>query len=196
MSSLAQSWTARSAAVASLTAAATEWTQIARPWIGQTGEPARRPKGAGRLSASGPSDRAISTLHEADTPMARTARQSLYALGILLALSAGAHAMDTTAAGNRGADQPATISQQTAKAQLVEASRTFRGVGFVTAIEPNGSLTINHQPIEGLMPAMEMVFPVNPRTLAQGVRPGDEVEFNIEGKTYVITHLKVVGHAQ
>jgi len=128
--------------------------------------------------------------------MARMARLGSYALGILLALTAGAHATDATAASNRGAIPAGTSSQQTAKVQLAEASRTFRGVGFVTAIEPNGSLTINHQPIEGLMPAMEMMFPVKPLTLAQGIRPGDEVEFNVEAKTYIITHLKVVGHTQ
>ena len=67
-------------------------------------------------------------------------------------------------------------------------------MGFVTAIESNGSLTINHEPIAGLMPAMEMKFSVNPPVLTDGVRPGDKVEFSVEGKTYVIRALKVVGH--
>jgi Cu/Ag efflux protein CusF len=44
------------------------------------------------------------------------------------------------------------------------------------------------------MPAMEMTFSVNPRALTKGVRPGDQVEFNVEGKTYTIVGLKVVGH--
>ena len=83
-----------------------------------------------------------------------------------------------------------------AQAQQNEPRKLFHGVGFVTAIEPAGSLTINHEPIEGLMPAMEMAFQVNPRTLANGVRPGDKIEFSVEGKTYTIVALKVVGHTE
>lgn len=69
----------------------------------------------------------------------------------------------------------------------------FRGVGVVTAINPaTGSLTINHQEIEGLMPAMEMLFHVDPRTLSDRVKPGDKVEFRVEGKTYTIRDIKVI----
>ena len=46
------------------------------------------------------------------------------------------------------------------------------------------------------MPAMEMTFSVNPRALTDGVRPGDKVEFSMEGSTYIIRELKVVGHTQ
>jgi Cu/Ag efflux protein CusF len=81
-----------------------------------------------------------------------------------------------------------------AQAQPDDARKTFHGVGVVTAIEPAGSLTINHEAIQGLMPAMEMMFPVNPRTLSDGVRPGDEIEFSVEGKTFTILALKVRGH--
>jgi Cu/Ag efflux protein CusF len=84
-----------------------------------------------------------------------------------------------------------------AQAQQSEPGTIFRGKGFVTAIEPaTGSLTVNHQPIEGLMPAMEMMFRVKPRTLSDGLRPGDEIEFSVEGKTYTILDVKVVGHTE
>ena len=46
------------------------------------------------------------------------------------------------------------------------------------------------------MPAMEMTFSVNPRALANGVRPGDKIEFSVEGKTYTIVALKIVGHTE
>ena len=82
------------------------------------------------------------------------------------------------------------------QAQPSEPGKMFRGVGIVTAIESSGSLTINHEPIAGLMPAMEMTFSVNPRALTNGVRAGDKVEFSMEGRTYVIRELKVVGHTQ
>jgi Cu/Ag efflux protein CusF len=73
----------------------------------------------------------------------------------------------------------------------------YRGVGVVTAINPaTGSLTINHQEIEGLMPAMEMLFQVDPRTLSDRVKPGDKVEFQLEGKTYTIRDIKVIEPAK
>jgi Cu/Ag efflux protein CusF len=69
----------------------------------------------------------------------------------------------------------------------------YQGIGVVTAINPaTGSLTINHQKIEGLMPAMEMLFQVDPRTLSDRVKPGDKVEFQLEGKTYTIRDIKVI----
>jgi Cu/Ag efflux protein CusF len=55
-------------------------------------------------------------------------------------------------------------------------------------------VSINHEPIAGLMPAMEMTFSVNPRALTNGVRAGDKVEFSMDGRTYVIHELRVVGH--
>jgi Cu/Ag efflux protein CusF len=73
----------------------------------------------------------------------------------------------------------------------------FRGVGIVTAIDPaTGSLTINHQEIVGLMPPMEMLFHVDPRTLSDGVKPGDKIEFGVEGKTYKIRDIKVIEHTK
>lgn len=73
----------------------------------------------------------------------------------------------------------------------------FRGVGVVTAINPaTGSLTINHQKIEGLMPAMEMLFQVDPPTLSDHVKPGDKVEFQLEGKTYTIRDIKMIEPAK
>jgi len=83
-----------------------------------------------------------------------------------------------------------------AYAQQNEPAKLFHGNGVVTAVEGEGALTINHEPIEGLMPAMEMTFKVNPSSLAKGVRPGDKIQFGVEGKTYVIRELKVVGHTQ
>lgn len=77
------------------------------------------------------------------------------------------------------------------------ASTLFQGVGFVTAINPaTGSLTINHEEIVGLMPPMEMVFQVESPTLSEGVKPGDKVEFRIEGKTYKIRDVKVIEHTE
>jgi Cu/Ag efflux protein CusF len=78
--------------------------------------------------------------------------------------------------------------------QAGQTQKVFPAVGVVTGKNPNGSLTINHQNIEGLMPAMEMTFNVKSRTLSAPVRPGDKIEFSVEGKTFTIVALKVVGH--
>ena len=78
-----------------------------------------------------------------------------------------------------------------------QSNALFQGVGFVTAINPaTGSLTINHEEIVGLMPPMEMVFQVAPPTLREGVKPGDKVEFRVEGKTYKIRDLKVIEQSE
>jgi hypothetical protein len=37
---------------------------------------------------------------------------------------------------------------------------------------------------------------MKPWALAQGIRPGDQIEFSVEGKTYSIVGVKVVGHVQ
>lgn len=85
----------------------------------------------------------------------------------------------------------AVLAQTSSSGQKV-----FHGTGIVTAVEPDGSLTVNHQPIAGLMPAMEMTFKVASRSLSNGVRPGDRIEFDVEGQHYTIQQLKVVGHTQ
>ncbi len=67
----------------------------------------------------------------------------------------------------------------------------------MTAVDPaTGSLTINHQEIVGLMPPMEMLFHVDPRHLSDGVKPGDKIEFGVEGKTYKIQVIKVIEHSE
>lgn len=78
-----------------------------------------------------------------------------------------------------------------------QSSALFRGVGVVAAVNPaTGSLTINHEEIPGLMPPMEMLFHVEPRTLSDGIKPGDKIEFRVEGKTYKIRDIKVIEHTK
>ena len=117
------------------------------------------------------------------------------ALGVLLALTVRADAA-TMSAGS-GKHPPVTNSALwLADAQQSNAGKIFSGVGIVTAIAPAGTLTISHEPIEGLMPAMEMTFSVKPPALANGVRAGDKIEFSVDGKTYTIVGLKIRGHTQ
>ena len=126
--------------------------------------------------------------------MSSALRNGLNAISAGLFLAMGAGALDATAAvapGHRDA-APALLVQ----VQTTQPRKVFHAVGVVTATKPAGSLTINHQPIEGLMPAMEMMFSVKPRSLSDGVHPGDKVEFEVEGATYTIVGLKVVGHTR
>jgi len=41
-----------------------------------------------------------------------------------------------------------------------------------------------------------MLFNVDPRSLSDGVKPGDRIEFSVEDKTYTIRDLKVIEHAR
>ena len=84
-----------------------------------------------------------------------------------------------------------------AQAQQSEATGKYRGVGVVTAIDAaTGSLTLNHEEIKGLMPAMEMMYRVDPRSLSDGLRLGDKIDFGLDAKTYTIEDLKVIERAK
>ena len=128
--------------------------------------------------------------------MTRTLARYAYATSFLVALTVEFNAIGAAALERQSATTAANGPLWMAQAQPSEPGKMFSAVGVVTAIESAGSLTINHEPIAGLMPAMEMTFSVNPRALTDGVRPGDKVEFSMEGSTYIIRALKVVGHTQ
>ena len=55
-----------------------------------------------------------------------------------------------------------------------------------------GWIEINHEPIPGLMPAMEMEWFVQKKSLLDHVAVGDKVNFTIvdTGKAQIITELK------
>lgn len=59
----------------------------------------------------------------------------------------------------------------------------YNGKGIVTKIdEKMGSVGLNHENIEGLMPAMQMEFYVTDQALLKGLAIGDRVSFVIEYK--------------
>lgn len=74
-----------------------------------------------------------------------------------------------------------------------ETERLFHGVGVVTAADAgDGSLTIRHGPIEGLMPAMEMSFQADPPSLVRNVKVGDRVGFDLTAKGYTVKKLDIL----
>ena len=73
----------------------------------------------------------------------------------------------------------------------------FFGYGVVKAIQPGtGALTLDHGAIKGCMPAMEMMFRVAGPQLSRNLRPGDAIDFTIDGGQYVILKATVVGRAR
>ncbi len=59
----------------------------------------------------------------------------------------------------------------------------YNGKGSVTKVDLNmGSVELNHENIEGLMPAMQMEFYVTDKALLKGLAVGDKVDFVIEYK--------------
>ncbi len=86
---------------------------------------------------------------------------------------------------------------KTAAAPQPEA-RHYKGVGIVTKIvtEPKygnePSVELNHEEIEGLMPAMIMEFYVKDKALLNNLKVGDKVEFTIEekGGSEIISAIK------
>jgi Cu/Ag efflux protein CusF len=71
--------------------------------------------------------------------------------------------------------------------------RTFKGRGVVRLINlGEGWFEIDHEDIEGLMPAMQMEWSVKDRSQLQSVSVGDRVDFTLEDDNgnEVVTELK------
>lgn len=78
-----------------------------------------------------------------------------------------------------------------AQAEETSATGVFHGVGVVTAIDAaSGALTLDHEDIKGLMPAMEMMYRVESRDLDAGLSVGDRIAFDIDAKRYTIVGVK------
>ena len=61
------------------------------------------------------------------------------------------------------------------------ASNLYQGVGVVKAINTKGpAIEIDHGDIAGLMPAMQMEFPVTDASLLNGIAVNDRIDFTIE----------------
>lgn len=71
--------------------------------------------------------------------------------------------------------------------------RTFKGTGIIRAVNlQEGWFEIDHDDIEGLMPAMKMEWSVRDKSLLKSVGVGDRVEFTLEDDngSEVVTGLK------
>jgi len=61
------------------------------------------------------------------------------------------------------------------------ATNHYNGVGVVKGIDPKKTaIEIDHGDIDGLMPAMQMDFPVTDPSLLNGIAVNDRIDFTIE----------------
>ena len=89
--------------------------------------------------------------------------------------------------------QPAPTVDQAIAAPSPITNKPYPGVGIVKLINrKEGWIEINHEPIPDLVPAMEMEWSVQKRSLLDHVSVGDKVNFTIvdTGKAQIITELK------
>jgi len=64
---------------------------------------------------------------------------------------------------------------------------TYQGVGVVKGLNPKApAIEIDHEEIVGLMPAMQMEFPVTDVALLSGLAVGDHIDFTVVEKTGII----------
>ena len=62
-------------------------------------------------------------------------------------------------------------------------TNSYQGAGVVKALYPNPkapAIEIDHGEIDGLMPAMQMEFPVTDPNLLKGIAVNDHIDFTIE----------------
>lgn len=66
-------------------------------------------------------------------------------------------------------------------------SKGYPAVGVVKAINPAApSIEIDHEDIEGLMPAMQMEFEVSDGSLLGGISVNDRIDFTVEDRAGVM----------
>jgi Cu/Ag efflux protein CusF len=89
----------------------------------------------------------------------------------------------------------AAVTKSPRQMPLAVVGKPYPGIGVVTIINrKEGWVEINHEEIEGLMPAMQMEFWVKDRSLLQNIQVGNKVEFVVveTGKGEFITEMKRV----
>ena len=69
----------------------------------------------------------------------------------------------------------------------------FHARGIVKSVEPgSGAVTLAHDDIQGLKPAMETVYRVQEPELCKYLRPGDTVDFTVDASDFSMDALEEV----
>ena len=67
-------------------------------------------------------------------------------------------------------------------------THSYEGVGIVKSLNPKRpGIEIDHEDIVGLMPAMQMEFPVTEGALLNGIAVNDRIDFTIQNGTGEMT---------
>ena len=104
--------------------------------------------------------------------MARSGPLTIFFAGLILLSACGAPPTNKQPAA-------ATPSGPAAAVQ----TNSYQGSGVVKAVYPNAkapAIEIDHGDIDGLMPAMQMEFPVTDPKLLSGIAVNDHIDFTIE----------------
>jgi Cu/Ag efflux protein CusF len=73
---------------------------------------------------------------------------------------------------------------------------TYHAAGQVLHVDPGqGRVTIAHQDIPNFMPAMTMTFRVKDPRLLDEIKPGDEVDFELEVSAQAVT-IRSIKHSR
>lgn len=91
----------------------------------------------------------------------------------------------TSACSNQqhSTQHPATTPTPSGPAAAVQTN-SYQAVGVVKRIDPKlPAIEIDHEEIVGLMPAMQMEFPVTDGALLNGLAVNDRIDFTVESVT-------------
>jgi Cu/Ag efflux protein CusF len=110
---------------------------------------------------------------------------------LLLATALGLGAAEAGVLADRRGPQGMGAFPLATRAQQSEPTGLFHGTGVVTAIDPvSGAITLDHDEIKGLMPAMIMMYRVKSPSLGARLRKGDRIEFVLDAGSYTIVEVR------
>lgn len=104
------------------------------------------------------------------------------ALAVLLWMTAACGGGGTQQTNNQSSPSPAASGPAAAV-----TSKGYPAVGVVKSINPAApAIEIDHEDIEGLMPAMQMEFEVSDAALLSGIAVNDRIDFTVEDRAGVM----------
>ena len=117
----------------------------------------------------------------------------------LILILAAAVALVTMACGGKGTVNavpapvtPAAQPPTPVPTAVIPANGDYPGRGKVVRIDPKGlSVELDHEEIKGVMPAMIMQLNVSERSLLDGLKAGDEVDFVLRYQHPTETIVKI-----
>jgi Cu/Ag efflux protein CusF len=88
------------------------------------------------------------------------------------------------ACGNNDPNQEQTPPVKATGPAAAVQTNQYKAAGVVKALDPKGpAIEIDHGEVDGLMPAMQMEFPVTDPNLLIGLAVNDRIDFTIENAT-------------